>query len=98
MPAELITVTEYCIHYHTDMAFVEALEQNGLITLMQIEEERFIPYEQLHELEWYSRLHRDLDINLEGIDVVRHLLDKIKSMQDHIRELEARLVQVQNQV
>lgn len=94
MPEELITVTEYCVHYHTDIAFVDALEQNGLITLTQIEQERFIPYEQLQELEWYSRLHRELDINLEGIDVVRHLLQKIKSMQDHIQELEARLVQI----
>ncbi len=94
MPAELITVTEYCVHYHTDITFVDALEQNGLITLMQIEQERFIPYEQLQELEWYSRLHRELDINLEGIDVVRHLLQKIKSMQDHIQELEARLAQI----
>lgn len=93
MQAELITVTEYCIHYHTDIAFVEALEQNGLISLTMIEEERFIPFEQLQDLEWYSRLHRDLDINLEGIDVVRHLLQKIKSMQDHIHELEARLEQ-----
>ncbi len=94
MPAELITVSEYCIHYHTDRSFIDALEQNGLITLTLIEEERFIPYEQLEELEWYSRLHRDLELNLEGIDVVRNLLQKIKSMQDHIRELEARLSQI----
>lgn len=93
MPAELITVSEYCIHHHTDISFINALEQNGLISLTLIEEERFIPYEQLQELEWYSRLHRDLELNLEGIDVVRNLLQKIKSMQDHIRELEARLFQ-----
>jgi hypothetical protein len=37
------------------------------------------------------RLHYDLDINLEGIEAITCLLDRVRSMQEEIRELRNRL-------
>jgi hypothetical protein len=37
------------------------------------------------------RLHYDLDINLEGIEAITSLLNRVKSMQEEIRELRNRL-------
>ena len=91
MQAEFITVTEYCIHHHTDAGFIEALEQSGLITLTEEEEQRLIHYDQLKKLESYIRWHNDLDINLEGIEAIRYLVDKVETMQTRIHQLEAKL-------
>lgn len=91
MQTELITITEYCTHHHTDVRFIEALAQNGLISITLVDEERFIAYEQLPEVERYTRLHDELDINIEGIDTIVYLLDKIKEQQHEIARLKSRL-------
>lgn len=91
MATELITIQEYCIHHHTDVSFIEALEQNGLIHIIRTEETQSIDYEELEQLERYTRLYHDLDINVEGIEVVGYLLEKMDEMKKHIHELEERL-------
>lgn len=94
MQAEFITVTEYCIHHHTDRSFIEALEQSGLIALTRVADEQpLIAYDQLLELERYIHWYHDLDINLEGIETIRYLLEKVAKMQEHIHQLETRLRQ-----
>ncbi|WP_118950199.1 chaperone modulator CbpM [Taibaiella helva] len=91
MATELITITEYCIHHHTELSFIDALEQSGLIHTIQREEERFIDYDQLEQLESYTRWYHELDINVAGIETVHYLLERIGSLQARVRALEAKL-------
>jgi hypothetical protein len=42
---------------------------------------------ELQKLEQIIRLHYDLDINLEGIDAIAHLAERIKMMQNEITGL-----------
>lgn len=91
MATELITINEYCVHHHTDVAFIDALEQNGLIEIVRVEQERCIQYDQLEQLESYTRWYHELEINVEGIETVHYLLQRIKDMQQYIHELESRL-------
>lgn len=91
MAAELITIEEYCLHHHTEHSFIDALEQNGLIQVTLLQQQRYIDYGQLRELECYTRWFYDLDINVEGIEVVQQLLQKVEQQQHYIQELEARL-------
>lgn len=91
MATELITITEYCRHHHTDVSFIDALEQNGLVEIVQVAQERCIQYDQLEQIESYTRWYHELEINVEGIETVHYLLQKIKDMQQHIHELESRL-------
>lgn len=88
---EWITIEEYCIQHHTEAAFIDALEQNGLIEIIQVEQKRCIQYEQLEQLESFTRLHHELDINVAGIETIHYLLQRIRAMQQHIHELEGRL-------
>ena len=37
------------------------------------------------------RLHYDLEINMEGIDAITHLLKKLQTMQDEISVLKNKL-------
>ena len=59
-------------------------------TVLQ-EEKIFLPVSELPYLEKIIRLHFELDINLEGIETITHLLERIKKMQEHITQLTNRL-------
>ncbi|MEQ7799647.1 chaperone modulator CbpM [Pedobacter sp. ASV1-7] len=91
MGRDLIAITEYCIKYDIEPSFINSLEESGIIILTDINQERFIHIEQLPEMDRYIHFHYDLQINIEGIDAIRHLLDKVSSMQDEIRQLKKQL-------
>lgn len=88
---ELITQEECCTQYNIEVTFIQALNEYGLIEMITIEEKPFIPVSQLHELEKFIRLHYDLNINMEGIDVIANLLAKVKNLQTEIGYLKTRL-------
>ena len=88
---DLIRAEEFCNHYQVEFGFISALESSGLIEITTIEETGYIPQSQLPELEKLTRLRYDLDINLEGIEAIAHLLNRNKSLQERIRGLEERL-------
>ena len=87
----LISTDEFCALYNVEYSFVSSLQQSGLIEIQTLEERGFIPISQLVELEKFVRLHGELDINLEGIEAINHLLQRIRSMQDEITFLKTRL-------
>nr|WP_121271995.1 chaperone modulator CbpM [Pedobacter schmidteae] len=91
MEKELITITEYCIKYDIEPSFINSLEESGVIILTIIDQEKFIHTEQLQEIATYIHFYYDLQINIEGIDAIRHLLKKISSMQDEIQQLKKQL-------
>jgi len=89
--SEEIPVETFCSYYHVEQTFVESLESYGLISISYKENQRFILKEELTELEKFSRLYYDLDINIPGIDALKHLLEKIKELQQETEALRARL-------
>lgn len=91
MERDLIAITEYCIKYDIEPSFIDSLEETGIILLTNIDQERFIRIEQLPEIDRYIHFHYDLQINIEGIDAIRHLLDKVSSMQEEIQQLKRQL-------
>ena len=88
---ELIPVHSFCVSHKIELSFIESLQQYGLVEITTIEEQTYLAAEQLTELEKYVRLHYDLDINLEGIEAIRHLLERLN-------ELQARNIQLQNKL
>jgi hypothetical protein len=88
---ELILAEEFCTHYKIQLSFINNLNQFGLIEITSVEEKPYIPQSQLQKLEQIIRLHHDLDINLEGIEAITHLLDRVKSLQTEIAGLKNRL-------
>lgn len=88
---EFILAEEFCRHYQIQLSFINTLQEFGLIEITSVEERAYIPQSQLQKLEQVIRLHYDLDINLEGIEAINHLLSRVKSMQAEIMELRNRL-------
>lgn len=87
----LIAVDEFCANNNIEISFISSLQQTGLIEITTIKETGFIDAGQLQQLEKFIRLYYELDINLEGIETITHLLQRIKSLQDEIITLKNRL-------
>lgn len=88
---EIIPLETFCSYYQVERTFVETLESHGLISISYREEQRFILMEEIAELEKYSRMYYDLNINVPGIDALKHMLEKIKLLQEEAESLKARL-------
>jgi chaperone modulatory protein CbpM len=88
---KLIPVNIFCTHHQVESSFVNELSQFGLVEIVTIGENAFIDEERLTDLEKLVRLHQELDINLEGMDAIVHLLQRLKDMQQEIRVLKNKL-------
>jgi hypothetical protein len=92
MPADqLIPVDQFCMQHQIEFSFISSLQESGLIEVTGNEEEKFIPADRLRELEKMVMLHYDMDINLEGIEVISYLLERLNGMHDEIVQLKNRL-------
>jgi len=86
----LISVSEFCTSHHLEISFIQSLHEYGLIETATIEQSTFIYDRELPKLEQIARL-RNLDINLEGIDAITHLLQRLDEMHHEIIRLKNKL-------
>jgi hypothetical protein len=87
----LIAIDDFCANHNIEISFISSLQKTGLIEITKIEETVFIEEDQLKQLEKFLRFYYELDINLEGIETITHLLQRINTMQDEIIMLKNRL-------
>lgn len=88
---DYVLIDHFCRHHRIENAFVDALQEYGLVEIVVIEEHRYLPKEQLKEIEKMMRFHYDLNINLEGIDVIARLLKRIEDLQHELRHARNKL-------
>lgn len=84
---KLIALNEFCVLHNIELSFMSSLHQNGLIEITTVKKTVFIEVEQLRHVEKLIRLYYDLDINIEGIQAITHLLRRMDSMQEEIMML-----------
>ena len=87
----LIALDEFCANHHIEISFISSLQQTGLIEIKRVKETGYIDAGQLHQLEKFIRLYYELDINLEGIETISYLLERIKSLQEENIKLKNKL-------
>ncbi len=87
----LIAVAEFCASHKIEISFIISLQRNGLIVIKTIHDAAFIDVEQLPQLEKFVRFYYELDINLEGIETITHLLNRINTLHDEIADLRNKL-------
>jgi len=78
-------------HYKVELSFFTHLQELGLIEIKIIEQAPYIHPNQMHNLERIIRMHHELDINPEGIDIVLNLLQKIEHLQNDLVATKNRL-------
>ncbi len=91
MDTELIIFSEYCERSHSDPTFLVLLQKGGLIEIRTIAGEQYLLVDQICDLKKYTSLYYDLSINIEGIDAIRHMLDRIHNLQDEVCKLRQQL-------
>lgn len=87
----LIAINEYCANHNIEISFISSLQQSELIEITMVENAGFIDNEQLRQLEKYIRFYYELDINLEGIETIQHLLQRVNDLQKEISALRNRI-------
>jgi hypothetical protein len=87
----LIPADEFCVSHNIAISFIDTLRETGMIELTTIEATVYIHSDQLQELEKIVRFYYEMDINLEGIETINHLLQQINRMQHEICSLRNRL-------
>lgn len=91
MEKHLIAITTICSQYEVEFSFIDALHSYGLLTIETVEKDRYIHQDHINDLEKMIRLHHELNVNIEGIDVVFNLLEKEKALREEVVALKNRL-------
>jgi hypothetical protein len=87
----LIPIPLLCAHYEVEMSFFTNLNEMGLLEIKTIETSQYIDSDAVYEIEKMVRMHQELDVNIEGIDIVFNLLQKIDVLQNELTALKNRL-------
>jgi MerR HTH family regulatory protein len=80
----LIRIEQVCIHCKVEVSFIQSLHELGHIELIDESNDHYISEEQLKSLESLIFFHTELQINIEGIDTIAHLLKKIENLQNEL--------------
>ncbi|GGH24627.1 hypothetical protein GCM10007423_08240 [Dyadobacter endophyticus] len=88
---QLIAIEVFCANYDVEYAFIESLQEHDLIETVTVGNTRFLQVPHLNQIERIIRFHRELDINLEGIEAIQGLLSRIEHLDREMALLRNRL-------
>lgn len=87
----LVALETLCNCYKVDTSFIQSLNEYGLLEITRTGQTECVDKDCLAEVETMINLHYELEINMEGIDAISHLLKRVKEMQKEISILKTRL-------
>ena len=98
MSKEKITYRECLQIYQVEESFLDALQSSGLIEIVVEEEDRYIEYDYLQEIEQFVRWYYELEINIEGIETALKFDSRVL-IEDYIlsQELSVAVLQTKDQ-
>ena len=88
----LISANKLCELYNIPTSFVDDLMDYELIEIVVRDEESFIEEDHIRHFEKLMRLHYDLNINYEGLDVILNLMKQIEEMRSELQYLRNRIL------
>ncbi|MFB9052448.1 chaperone modulator CbpM [Formosa undariae] len=92
-----ILVNTICVQYNIEPVFIENLHSIGLVEIITMENNTFLHQDTLTDLEKMIRLHNELHVNIEGIDVAFNLLKKVDRLQQELSVTKNKLHFYENQ-
>ncbi len=88
--ATYIRIEEYCVHYKLPTNFIEDLVEAGLLQI-ENSDAGALNEEQFSKLERFRQMFFDLQINLEGIETIDHLLERQQQLQKELAMVKSKL-------
>jgi pyridoxine 5'-phosphate synthase PdxJ len=80
-----ISVIQFSKYHQIEPQFVIDLYKNDLVVLHERNQEYFIEENDLKLIERFIEFHYNLGVNLEGLEVIHHLLKQIKTLQKQLK-------------
>lgn len=88
---DMIPLHTFCVHYQVEDTFIRRLADYGLVETRVVRDAEYILGDAVGRAEKLVRLHHELHIHPEDLDVVSELLDKLEAAREELRMLTARL-------
>ena len=80
-----ISVIQFSQFHQIEPQFVIDLYKNDLVVLHERNQEYFIEENDLKLIERFIEFHYNLGVNLEGLEVIHHLLKQIETLQKQLK-------------
>ena len=87
----LILINNFCEHHTIEPSFIHSLVEQSIIEVVEIDSVFYFHEDFLEKIEKLLRLHIDLSINIEGLDVILQLLEKIENLEQELKEAKNKL-------
>ncbi|MFO0322096.1 MAG: chaperone modulator CbpM [Bacteroidota bacterium] len=87
----LVLIKNLLANHQIELSFIDRLKEYGLIEIIIQENNQYLNHDQLKDFEKMMRLHYELDINLEGIDVISNLLSQINKLEEELIKVKNKL-------
>lgn len=88
---DLILIELLCSHHNIELSFIHSLSEIGLVEIIVFNDNSYLAQDKLYEVEKMIRWHYELEINIEGIDVIYNLLTKINNLQQELTTTQNKL-------
>ena len=69
-----ILLHHFCLYHEVELSFIDSLHEYGLITIIVVNDDKYILEDDLKEIEKMVHFYYELGINIEGIEVIINLL------------------------
>lgn len=89
--SSIVPAADFCLHHQIELSFIQSLYESGLINIIIIEQTVFLPVSEIGQIEKLIRFYQEMDINLEGIEAIVYLLEKVQSLQQQVVQLQNEL-------
>jgi hypothetical protein len=80
----LVLIDQLCSNCDVEVSFINSLNENGLIQIIVLDDKKYISNEQLKDVERAIHFYYELNINIEGIEVIYSLLKQINDLQQEL--------------
>ena len=87
----LIPAHDFCVYHHVEITFLHDLARRDLVNIVTQEQVVYVPTDQLSRLEKLVRLHQDLSIHPDDLDIVSNLLEQVETLQQQVVSLRNQL-------
>jgi chaperone modulatory protein CbpM len=88
---DFILVEKFCSYHDIDESFIYSLDELGLINIQREQEKKYIPPAELPKLEMFTRFYSELGFNIEAMETITYLLEKIREMHREMQQLTEKL-------
>ena len=85
--SEYISIKSLASFHNLDENLLLEIVEYEIVPIKRTRSEVMISSEYLDEFERALRLHLDLGVNLQGVDIICHMRNQIREMQDEIARL-----------